>query len=217
MNLFSQNKKMSKSSDSKVLVYNFGIPAFQSKTGLRTCPNAGKCAAGCYARMGAYVWSNVSQAYEARLTASQTDTFIDQVETELQKLYIKAYKLDKQLVIRIHDSGDFYSMEYFQKWNEIAGRNPFIKFYAYTKQVEMLQGRHSFISLIFSLGGKQDGMIQVETARHSKVFESINQLKTEGYADASQDDMVAAFGMSNKVGLVYHGNKSYKNTKWSET
>lgn len=207
---------MMKSSDGKVLVYNFGIPAFMSKTGLKTCPNAGSCAAGCYARSGAYLWSNVSQAYETRLAVTQSDTFQVEVQAELDKLIAKANKESKQLVIRIHDSGDFYSLEYFTKWNWIASQNKTVKFYAYTKQVDMLKNVKSNITLIFSLGGKQDSMIQSDTMRHSKVFETIEELTAAGYSDASQDDMVAALGINNKIGLIYHGAKSYKNTAWAK-
>jgi hypothetical protein len=67
---------------------------------------------------------------------------------------------------------------------------------------------------IYSYGGKQDSQIDTEKHRHSKVFESLAQLLQAGYVDASQDDMVAYNSL--KVGLVYHGVKSYQNTTWSK-
>ena len=37
-------------------------------------------------------------------------------------------------ILRIHESGDFYSQEYLNKWAAIAQQWPHINFYAYTKK-----------------------------------------------------------------------------------
>lgn len=216
MSLFTQNAKMKKSSDSKYDVYNFGIPAFMSQSGIKTCPNAGACAAGCYARSGTYGFSNVKNAYESRLEATLSDDFITVAQNEINKLKAKCIKSGKQLVIRIHDSGDFYNLEYFQSWNTLANVNSDVIFYAYTKQVEMLKlyVNKTRIKLTFSLGGKQDSLIDTEKMRHAKVFESQQDLIDAGYIDATQDDMITAIGLNNKIGLVYHGVKKYSNTAW---
>jgi Gene product 88 len=65
------------------------------------------------------------------------------------------------------------------------------------------------------MGGKQDAMINTDTDRHSKVFENETELASMGYIDASHDDMLA-LTPNVKVGLVYHGTKSYKNTTWNK-
>ena len=95
-----------------------------------------------------------------------------------------------------------------------------VSFYAYTKQVEMFQNEKARIpsnfTVIFSYGGKQDALIDVTNDRHARVFESIEALELAGYADGTHDDMVAALGESNKIGLCYHGVKSFKNTKWDK-
>ena len=41
--------------------------------------------------------------------------------------------------VRIHDSGDYYSKVYLQKWIDIANLFPEIKFYSYTNSVAMLK------------------------------------------------------------------------------
>lgn len=208
---------MKNSSIDGLKVFNFGIPAFRSRGGLATCPMAGACAAGCYAKSGAYAWGNVQDAYEKRLEATQSTTFVEQVSLELNKL-LKS-KTTKQVVVRIHDSGDFYSVEYYQKWEKIMLAYPQVTFYAYTKMVDMfkrlsLKGLPANFTLIYSLGGRQDAMIK-PVDRHSRVFESLDALNAAGYANASHDDMVAALGDSPLIGLVYHGAKSYKNTAWN--
>ena len=40
-------------------VFNFGIPAYKTASGKTTCPFADKCVKFCYAKKGAYIWSNV--------------------------------------------------------------------------------------------------------------------------------------------------------------
>lgn len=216
--LFTQNAKMRKTALAhNVLLYNFGIPAFQSSTGLKTCPNAGSCAAGCYARSGAYLFSNVAKAYEYRLKVTQAPNAAELIGLELDQLERNAAKAQKRLVIRIHDSGDFYSASYQLMWYHIARAYPDVTFYAYTKQivqsVALSSRKPSNVTLIYSLGGKQDHLVQPGD-RHSRVFQTEAQLVSKGYANASNDDLIA-IAPNAKIGLVYHGTKLYSNTRWS--
>jgi len=217
--VFTQNAKMKRSSENGLHLYNFGIPAFRSRTGLKTCPQAGVCASGCYAKSGAYVWSTVARAYENRLALTRTKGFEEVVNFEIAKL-LKKHKTDI-LLLRIHDSGDFYSKEYQLAWYDIASQwlnEPRVYLYAYTKMVKQSNDLKSHqprnFRLIYSYGGKQDSMIQPETDFHSRVFESIDDLNDAGYVDGTHDDSVAALGGNPRIGLVYHGIKSYKNTLW---
>jgi hypothetical protein len=130
------------------------------------------------------------------------------------------YKPGKELYIRIHDAGDFYGIEYAIKWFKVMSHfqmNSAIKFYAYTKQVEMFQGisKPENFTVIYSFGGKQDHLIDTTLDRHSAVFGSLDSLLSAGYINASEDD-IQALQPNHKVGLVYHGVKSYKNTKWEK-
>jgi Gene product 88 len=223
MNLLTQNSKMKKSSQNGITVVNWTIPAFQSKTGLRTCPNAGLCAVGCYARQGAYIWGNVSKAHEAKLELTQTDAFVSEMISEIETWLKK--RNTKHLKVRIHDAGDFYNETYLNRWLEVMAHfktETRVSFYAYTKQVEMFKKYQNenlipvSFRVIFSFGGRQDNLINIETDFHSRVFQSETELLAAGYQDGTDDDMVAAMGVSNKVGLVYHGTKSYNNTKWDK-
>ncbi len=217
MKLLTQNAKMKKSGGDKFALYNFGIPALISADGTKTCPNAGACAVGCYARQGAYVWPAVKAAYEARFQATKNAaTFyllmVDEIKTKLKS----ADKQGKTLVIRIHDAGDFYSREYFDTWIGIIQSFPKVKFYAYTKQVEMLRGETlpKNFKLNFSFGGKQDALIQ-KTDSNSKVFRSRAELDAAGYIDTSEDDSFAFSDVkTRRIGLVYHGAKGFDKTRW---
>lgn len=207
--LLTQNDKIAKSSKGAYLVYNWGIPAYQSKTGLKTCPAAGQCAKGCYATQGAYAWSNVAQAYEYRLAVSQSDSFIQSMQLELDRAIKLAGKKGKQLAIRIHDSGDFYSVKYLKDWLFIIANNPGVKFYAYTKQVKLFRATQlpNNFTAIYSEGGIFDKSIE-PNERHSRVFPDEASLIAAGYDNASKDDTVAFLSNSGKIGLIYHGAKS---------
>lgn len=217
LKLLSQNSKIKQSGNDAVLVYNFGIPAFQSKTGLKTCPNAGLCASGCYARSGAYLFSNVAKKFEERLAATLKGDFALRLQEDID-LVIKKAK-GKKIFIRIHDSGDFYSEEYYTKWVAVMNNNPDITFYAYTKEIILFktlkEPKPTNFIITFSYGGKLDALIDVKTDRHSMVFESKNILKKQGYIDASAHDL-DSLGENKKVGLVFHHNKKYENTLWNK-
>lgn len=218
MKLLTQNAKMKKSGGKRFLLYNFGIPALQAADGTKTCPNAGACAVGCYARQGAYVWPKVKAAYEARFQLSKNDPvrFEYLLNAEIYKLKAKAKREGKRLVIRIHDAGDFYSREYFELWMRVVRMNEEVLFYAYTKQVEMLQDVKlpTNFKLNFSYGGRQDAAIR-QTSSNSRVFETRAELDAAGYVDTSEDDSFAfSEAKTRKIGLVYHGAKSFAKTAW---
>jgi hypothetical protein len=203
-----RNSKIKKSAKR---TFNFGIPAYQSNTGLKTCPNAGACAKGCYALAGAYRFSNVAQAFERRLTATQDESFVN--------LMIQDIDRQRAERIRIHDSGDFYNEEYLDRWIRIMRARPQVEFYAYTKMVSLFKRRSQDLpknfTVIYSFGGTEDRLIDVEQDRHSLVFESELQLNAAGYADASNQDDIA-LGKNLKIGLVYHGTKNIENTNWGK-
>lgn len=196
LELLTRNKKMRKSSDR---IFNFTLPA------LRTCPNAGACAVGCYSTQGAYVFSNVKPKHERNFDATKTNEFIGRMVLEVRK--------SRANVIRIHDAGDFYNREYMHKWFRIMEACPDVKFYAYTKMVNMFKQAIEMehvpdnFTVIFSYGGKQDGAIDPDKDRHSQVFKHEDDLVRAGYVNASHDDMLA-LTPNKRVGLVYHGAKS---------
>jgi len=170
---------------------------------------AGACATGCYAQQGAYIWPGVAQAYEWRLEQTLSSTFVETMSAAIAVKAKTAARTRKQLVIRIHDSGDFYSSKYIQNWLKIIASFPDVIFYAYTKQVilfKRLTIPRNF-SVIFSEGGLADDKIDLYQDRHARVFASEKELLDAGYVNASEDDLLA-IGQSHKVGLIYHGHKS---------
>lgn len=201
LSLLTQNSKLKKTSAHfGVRVFNFGIVAYKSKSGKVVCPFADKCIKYCYAQKGAYIWSNVSPAFEQRYEATKLDNFQDRMNAEITK--------KRAEFVRIHDSGDFYSPKYRDKWFDIARANPTVKFYAYTNSLDMFRDVEipSNFDLTFSDGGTLAHTINKDTEKHSKVFTTKEQMDAEGYVDASKYDLYSTkwFNPTKKVGLLFH-------------
>lgn len=188
-----------------VKIFNFSIPAGNDKaSGKITCPFAGSCLKLCYAKKGMYRFGNVERALSKRYEASKESNFVERISNELSKV-----KKDKQIYVRIHDSGDFYSPTYFAKWLEIARLNPSVRFYAYTKSHSFIRGNFAIpenMDLIYSLGSTRDELINQDTERHSKIFKTAEDMAAAGYSDSSYLDINATKWVTsnNKIGLLIH-------------
>lgn len=201
ISLLTQNSKLKKTSKELGLrVFNFGIPAYKSASGKLTCPMADSCVKFCYAKKGAYIWSNVKPAFEKRYQLTKTDQFVDAMNAEIAK--------KKPDYVRVHDSGDYYSRAYLKKWIQIAIHNPSVRFYSYTNMVDMMlkASLPDNYDIIFSDSGKQKHLIDERKHRHTKIFSTHSDLLSNGYMDASSVDLYATkwFNKTNKVGLVFH-------------
>ena len=201
MNLLTQNTKLKKTSKELGLrVFNFGIPAYKSASGKLTCPMADSCVKFCYAKKGAYIWSNVKPAFEKRYQLSKTEKFVEAMNAEIRK--------KKPDYVRVHDSGDYYSRAYLKKWIDIANSNPNVRFYSYTNMIDMMlkTSLPNNYDIIFSDSGKQKHLIDERKHRHTKIFKSNADLNSAGYTDASSIDLRATRWFNNtiKVGLVFH-------------
>jgi len=200
MNLLTQNAKMKKTSkENNAKIFNFSIPAYKTKDGKVTCPFADSCVKYCYAQKGNYTrFPVVQELMEEKYKISKTNTFIPLMNEEIKK--------KKATHVRIHDSGDFYSPTYLQKWLDIATQNKDVIFYAYTKSIKFFVDGLKLpknLKIIFSEGSKTDNLIDVNKHRHARIFKSKELLKAAGYIDASSNDL-KAITSNKRVGLVYH-------------
>jgi hypothetical protein len=195
--ILSQNAKMKKTSkENNVNLYNFGIPAYKTASGKMTCPFAKDCVKFCYAQKGAYSWSNVKPAFEKRYELTKDENFVS--------IMSDAIKGTKATHIRIHDSGDFYSMDYIFNWFTIAVNNPNVTFYFYTKSISLFKGLELPKNMfsIYSYGSKNDSLINKAIDRHAVIFNSYEELNEAGYTDCSNNDL--AIMKTKKVGLILH-------------
>ena len=200
MNLLTQNSKIKKTGDHfGVRLFNWTLPAYKSKSGKVICPMADACIKFCYARKGAYIWSNVNKAHEERYEFSKTAMFVPVMIAEINKKQAQ--------YIRVHDSGDYYSPTYLAKWFEIARSLPDVRFYSYTNMVDLIQNVNvpDNFDFIFSDSGKQSHMIDRRKHRHTKIFQIGSDMGD--YVDASKYDLYATKWFSpnnNRVGLIIH-------------
>lgn len=222
-------------------IFNWTLPAFAvtltDGTNMNVCPNAGACATVCYARNGTYLFSNVRGAHMRNLEWVKNDLIgwkLALIEELRHKRYLptgqharfyplldltnfndwlKNWANNGGKAIRIHDSGDFFTREYFEAWIDVAQKNNHLLFYAYTKEVAMTKEfgalPNNFI-LIYSMGGKQDHLIDTEVDRHAEVFPTIEELVEAGYTDQEDSDILAALMPSNKVGIVANNIAHFK-------
>jgi len=207
--LLTSNSKLRKAK-----IWSFAIPAAKAsivvngelKT-LTTCPSAGTCLNFCYAQSGGYTFhrSMVKHARNLNLVINHPQEFKKQIKEEIEgKKNLHA--------IRWHDSGDFYSKEYYMLLREVMLSLPNVKFYAYTKSVNLFRKLEEDglipqnFTYIFSFGGKLDNKIDVKKDRHSKVFTTEESLNKAKYTHSSMEtgDKPASDKKIKKIGLVVH-------------
>ena len=101
-------------------IWSFSIPA------ISTCPGSTElCRSLCYATGGNFLHTSVRKSYAANLEATKRKDFTDKVVAEIQKR--------KLAVVRIHVSGDFYSIGYIRKWTNIVAACPDTTFFVFTR------------------------------------------------------------------------------------
>ncbi|MCK4387794.1 MAG: hypothetical protein KAW00_03385 [Dehalococcoidia bacterium] len=101
------------------------LPSFSLPV-LKTCPGKTEfCSRLCYGLNGRFARQRVREIYQSNLEVSKQADFVERIVRELLKTKPEAF--------RLHVVGDFYSVEYVEKWLEIADRVPDIKFFGSTR------------------------------------------------------------------------------------
>jgi len=101
------------------------LPSF-SLPALKTCPGKTEfCSRLCYGLRGRFTRKRMREIYQSNLEASKQADFVERIVYGILKTGAEAF--------RLHVVGDFYSVEYVEKWLEIAGRLPSVKFFGSTR------------------------------------------------------------------------------------
>jgi hypothetical protein len=114
------------------------------------------------------VYANRQANFKAIVEALKSGNCADLIHTELQKARKKNTKL-----VRIHESGDFFTAAYLLSWVMVAQANPDLKFYCYSKNLPLFVGLElpSNFYMTASYGGRFDYLIDEDVfTRYSKVF-----------------------------------------------
>lgn len=135
--LSTGNNKLKSTNDVLFLIWN--IPS------VKTCPfRTHMCEKACYAHTSERLYPTVLPCRERNLEFSKSAEFvplmIEYFKHKLNHLRTRRYP-HRVIRVRIHESGDFYSLEYLMKWLIIISYfhdDDRIMFMAYTKSVRFL-------------------------------------------------------------------------------
>jgi hypothetical protein len=198
--LLSFNEKSEHSTGGTEKVFNLGLPAL---TGLivdesdpeksfhivNTCPMAGSCKAHCFAMKGGYVQFEspaLKMVQKLNFLMNDPKGFQDKLVSEIKSEYNKMKSDFKDstwhLLVRFHDSGDFFSDDYSNLALNVCRifregiykENP-VLFYAYTKQLDAkgkLEKEPNFV-INFSLGSKQGSKIDPKITKLAAVVDDL--------------------------------------------
>jgi protein gp88 len=195
---------------------------------VNVCPQAGACVKVCYARNGTYNFPAVKAAHIRNLE-QVTDDLSGWLTDMLNELGRRRYRptgerrlpwlsrshltaavagmLDGgSACVRIHDSGDFLSEEYLLAWLAVASSTPDVLFYCYTKEVALLKRVASGAApgnflWCYSLGGRQDRLVDKDTDRHADVFPDEAAITAAGYYSQDAHDLLCVTAPSNRIGI----------------
>lgn len=106
-----------------------------------TCPYKTKlCERKCFAKKNER-FKNVRDSRRRNLEETKKNSFVQDMINILKYQLKRPKTKNKKIFVRIHTSGDFYNLDYFEKWIKIANYfkgNDKILFQAYTKSMPIL-------------------------------------------------------------------------------
>lgn len=213
-------KELLKFSSGNAKLQNRGIALFSLPAGY-TCPGAVGCLAKfsreqskiidgpkqkyrCYAASQEAIYPSLRRATdhnlrllkEARTTKGMAELIHDS---------LPAFYFDK---IRIHQDGDFFSLDYMKAWAEVAKQMPRRLFYAYTKSVAFWLKLKDEIPenmvLNASMDGRWDSKVEEHGLKHSVVVFHPEQAEQMGIG-IDHDDSLAMDRDVHKLALLLHG------------
>jgi hypothetical protein len=194
-------------------IYTFSLPAGWTCPGAQSClakvnRKTGKLSDGentivrCFSASEEAVYTAVRQIRWHNYDLLQKCKSVE----ELTSLICGSIPTDAK-IIRIHVSGDFYNLNYFQAWVNAAKQFPNIVFYAYTKSVNFYSQLRSDLPSNFkvtcSLGSRYDNLTLENNFKFAKIVlspEEAQMLNLEVDTDDSH-----AYTSDESFALVVHG------------
>ena len=125
------NRKLQNTANVRWIIWN--LPA------VTTCPFAtAHCRESCYARKAERFYPQTLPARERNYQATLEPDFSEKMIFTLETEITSRKNSGKLTIVRIHESGDFYSTEYVEKWLKVCRHfadNLNVVFLAYTKSI----------------------------------------------------------------------------------
>lgn len=234
--LLTQNSEMRRDG-----VWNWTLPAWVIElpdgSHMNVCPNAGACAKFCYARNGTYLFPKVRGKHLSNLELVKDDPdWTGEIGAELGLRKFRPAGTPRIIpgldtvahlnpwilewityggqAVRIHDSGDFFNRDYLYGWISLAERFDQILFYAYTKEVVMLEEAKPDLPpnflIVYSMGGKQDHLVDKDTMRHADVFPDLDAIDEAGYMSQHDSDLLCVLLPTTRVGIPQNNIRHFK-------
>lgn len=134
LNTSDGNKKLVSNKETRFIIWN--LPA------VITCPNRTQlCEKFCYAKKAEAVYPDCLPCRKRNFEVSRLSSFVNNMTYTILKIAAGTRK--KNIVVRIHESGDFYNNVYASAWLQIMNNcrgDKRIKFIAYTKSFKYFDG-----------------------------------------------------------------------------
>lgn len=183
------NKKLVNNDKVRYIIWN--LPA------VKTCPfRTIHCEDGCYALKAERMYPSVTPSREKNYNDSLKDDFsVRMIETIAYYRNSKAFK-NKLIIVRIHESGDFYSEEYAKKWVEVINyfrNDSTIKFLCYTKSLPYFNDVNvsSMKNLCFLASVWDDtteAMMDIIKTKNYRVYTAVESFENTSYSHCDCKD-----------------------------
>lgn len=160
----------------------------------------------CYAASGEAAFKN------ARLLRWHNFDLLKVLDFDGMVSLIENSLTNKIEVVRIHSSGDFFSLDYFNAWVRVAKNHPEIKFFGYTKVLPYVSAvKPDNFKLVYSYGGKLDNDLKNEPVAYvvNTVTDAIAKGLKVACLDNPSDDYDYVMG-GRTFALTLHGTQPAK-------
>jgi hypothetical protein len=123
---------------------------------------------------------------------------------EMSDLILRSLDVSAKYV-RIHVSGDYFSLAYLQAWLNVASQRPDTVFYSYTKSGHLLAGLDipENFRITLSYGGKFDGLIESLGFKTARVV--FDPVEAEALGLEIDHDDSHAYNDGESFALLIHG------------
>lgn len=150
-----------------------------------TCPGkTGTCAGKCYAKKNFYVYPSVVRNRHRNFVLANRPDFADLLGAAVQG----------SKIIRVHDSGDFFSAAYTEAWRAVMAANPDTKFFVFSRSWRV----EGVASILTRMAGLKNARVWYSVDRETGWPGSIPKRVRLAYMQVAADDEP-----SRQVDLVF--------------
>jgi Gene product 88 len=154
------------------------------------------------------VFYSRARNFQLVVNAMRDDSLVNLINESIQ-----SHRTKRVSKVRIHESGDFFNHHYLDAWLEVARLNPDLKFYCYSKSLDLFMGKilpNNFY-LTASYGGKFDYLIDEGFfTRYAKVFMTEDDANRAGL-EVDHDESHCFY--NKPFALLVHGTQP-KGSAW---